>query len=177
MNLDRYLPEHTTDDAIAAMSQYAVKEHTEAHVQDLAQELTAEIHPDDKVSQMAAIMNWIRVNLTYVLDEKEGARLFGTKGDLELVKSPIAVLESKRYDCDCIATFIASLCLALGIQVQFVTVGFTPEHITGPDGFDHVYAEGFDPVTGSWLVLDPVAHPNEAQMTMDTAQKRTWNVG
>lgn len=124
---------------------------------------------------MIAILNWVLVNLEYVMDEKEANRIFGTVGDLEMVKSPRAVLESGRYDCDCGATLIASLLLSLGIPARFVAVGFDPYEETGPDGYDHVYVQGLNEY-GQWVIVDPVAHPNESKMVLDIKQVKIYDV-
>jgi len=176
MKLERYLPEHTTDDTIVVMRYYALKDRSDPIIQDLAHQITSDIHPSDKKSQMMAIMNWILVNMIYIHDEDEGRRLFGTDGDVELVKSPTATLESGRYDCDCIATFIASLMLALGIKPKFIVVGFSPDYMTGPDGYEHVYVTGFDDNSGRWIIIDPVSNPDEKQMILDTKQHKVYDI-
>lgn len=174
--LEKYYPEHNTDDTIRAMIHYATKYYVDKRIQSLAEYLISEIHPSDKTSQMIAILNWIKSNMIYVNDGDEANRMFGTKGDLEMVKSPISTLETKRYDCDCIATFIASLLMALGIKVRLITVAFSPEELTGPDGFEHVYAVGYDDSKGKWIIIDPVSNPNERSMIKDTMQHRVYDV-
>ena len=175
MNLELYRPEHNTDDALRAMRWYARSQYTTPIIQDLAQEISGDIHPGDKTSQMLAVLHWVKANLEYVKDEQEANRLFGTVGDLEMIKSPRAVLESGRYDCDCGATLIASLFLAMGIRTRFVAVGFDPWEVTGPDGYDHVYCQGMNEA-GQWVIVDPVAHPNEQRMVLDIKQVKIYDV-
>lgn len=175
MNLELYKPEHNTDDSLRAMREYARSQYTTRIIQDLASNIVCGINPNDKTSQMLAILHWILTNLEYVKDEQESNRLFGTVGDLELIKSPKAVLESRRYDCDCIATLIAALLLAIGIKARFVAVGFEPYEVTGPDGYDHVYCQGMNE-SGQWVIIDPVAYPNEQRMTLDTKQVKIYDV-
>ena len=176
MNLERYFPNHTTDQAVAAMKHYAVSQYTDPKIQKLAQDITIGINPNDQVSQMLAILHWIMVELKYVSDEEESNRLFGTNGDLEMVKSPKAVLESGRYDCDCGSTLIAALLMSLGIRARFVTVGFASYEETGPDGFEHVYAQGWDEKSRQWIIVDPVSYPNEQQMSLDTKQVKFYDI-
>jgi hypothetical protein len=169
MQVDLDLPEHTTDQAIEGMIHYATKESSEPHVQGLADQITVGIHPGDKRSQMFAILNWVRNNLTYVKDQEESRRLGFGGEDLELIKSPVAVLQTRRYDCDCIATLIASVMLALGIQPQFVVIGFG-------NGPEHVYARGLDDLSGQFVIVDPVSHPHEDQMVLDTQEFQVYDV-
>lgn len=176
VRIEGYIEDHDTDDTLQAMIDYAQSGRLDPKIMDLAEMITAEIHPEDHRSQMIAILNWINANMTFVEDDQEAARLFGTTGDVELVKGPSSVLETRRYDCDCIATFIAALIMSLGIPARFVVVGFSSFEMTGPEGLEHVYAQGYDNATGSWLIIDPVAWPNERQMTLDTCQAKTYDI-
>ena len=176
MRIEGYLSEHTTDDALQAMAHYAKREYTHPKIKGLAHDLVIGINPNDQRSQMIAILNWVKKNLKYVTDEHEAQRLFGTSGDLEMIKSPTAVLRSGRYDCDCVSTLIAAMMLSLGIKVRFVVVGFHEVELTGPDGFEHVYVQGFDEQSSKWLIIDPVSHPSERQMILDTRQSKIYDI-
>lgn len=175
VNLELYKPEHNTDDALRAMRWYARSQYTTHLIQNLAQEISGEINPMNKTSQMLAVLHWVMLNLEYVRDEHEANRLFGTVGDLEMIKSPKAVLETGRYDCDCGSTLISSLFLAMGIKTRFVAVGFEPYEVTGPDGYDHVFCEGMNEY-GEWVIIDPVSHPNEEKMVLDIKQVKKYDV-
>jgi len=160
---------YTTKDVLRVMSSYAHQDFQ--YLRRLAESIVANIHPQDTLSQAIAIRNWILNNLIYVRDHNEAKRLFNLqKPDLELVKSPRAVLESKRYDCDCIAAFIAAIGLALGIKSRFMAVAFHDRKITGPDGYSHVFAQFYDPSGNIWITIDPVSYPNEDQMMNDIRQ-------
>lgn len=176
MKIEGYMPEHTTDDAVAVVIHYAKKDYTNPRIQHLASAITNGIHPADQRSQMIAILNWVKANLKYVFDEDEAARLFGTSGDIEMVKSPIAVLDSGRYDCDCISTLISALLMALGIRPRLVVVGFHAAELTGPDGFEHIYVQGWDENEKKWFIIDPVSHPSEKQMVLDTKQSKFYDL-
>lgn len=183
--LEGYLPagSYSTHDTLAIMAQYAVGDSVNPKIQNLADKITKGIHPADQLSQMLAVRNWILANLLYVTDASEAKRLFRIPdsemehGELEAVKSPEATLKTKRYDCDCGASLIASVLLALGIPVRFMAVSFHPEQVTGPDGFSHVFAQGFDGSTGQWVILDPVSYPNEKQMLREIKQTTVFSVG
>jgi transglutaminase-like putative cysteine protease len=176
MRLEGYQPDHTTEQAVMAMMKYAREQYTHPEVQKAVAEVTNGINPRDRRSLMIATMNWILSKMKYVFDQDESRRLFGTTMDVELVKSPTAVLESKRYDCDCISTLITAIFLALGIPTRIVTVSFHPIEQIGPDGFEHVFVQGFDDVTNSWFVIDPVSHPNETNMIAQVTFSRIYDV-
>ena len=179
MKLEGYIPNRSTyEQVIGVMSHYSKKDSTSDEISDLCISLTEGIHPDDDKSKMISILNWIKSNLTYVYDHIEANRLFGMEPeDIELVKSPKAVLESKRYDCDCIATFISSCLLNLGIPTRFVIVGFDPSvPETEYEGFSHVYAQGYDKNLNDWVIIDPVSHPKEKCMILDTARMRVYPI-
>jgi transglutaminase-like putative cysteine protease len=78
---------------------------------------------------------------------------------VELVKTPMATLETGVGDCDDIATLLAAMVLLCGSEARFVTVGFRRG---GP--FTHVFCEGRDPKTKRWVTLDPVAGPHTPEM-------------
>jgi len=177
MKIEGYIPNRSTyAQVIEVMTRYARKDSTSDKIVDLANRISSLVHPSDNKSKMIATLNWIKTNLSYTYDHLEAMRLFGMDPeDIELVKSPLAVLESGRYDCDCIATFIASIFLYLGVQVRFVIVGFddsAPE--TEYEGYSHVYAQGFDESSGTWVVVDPVSHPDEKCMILDTKRVRVY---
>ena len=176
MKLEGYQANHTTEEAVTAMIRYARQQYMDPQVQKAVNEVTKGIHPSDRRSLMIATMNWILAKMKYVFDQDESRRLFGTTTDVELVKSPTAVLESKRYDCDCISTLISAIFLALGIPTKIVTVSFHDMQQVGPDGYEHVFVQGFDDVTNSWFVIDPVSHPNESNMISQVKFSRIYDV-
>ena len=173
MQIEGYKPagSYTTRDVMQVMQRYAVQDSNAPALRSLANDICVGIEPDDKRSCMIAIRNWIVTNMAYVKDPEEARRLFGIKdeemehGDLEMVKSPLATLESMRYDCDCIASFISAILMNLGIQARLVAVSFQPAHMTGPDEYSHVFAQGYD--GQEWIVIDPVSYPTEKQMLKD----------
>ncbi len=176
-NLEGIIPEgeYTTDDVLNIMQGYAVKDHASDEIQNLAISITSEINPADAKSVMLSIRNWILANMTFVLDTKEAKRMFNIDyPDLEMVKAPLQTLESKRYDCDCVSTLITSMLMALGIPARFMVVSFHPIEVTGPDGYSHVFAQGFD--GRDWMTIDPVSYPNEAQMMRDSKQFKIHEV-
>lgn len=60
-------------------------------------------------------------------------------------------------NCDEYATAIGSACLAVGLPVEVVTVGFQAPSPGRPKIHTHVFVRAQDPRTKKWYVLDPVA--------------------
>jgi len=60
-------------------------------------------------------------------------------------------------NCDEYATAIGSACLAVGLPVEVLTVGFSAPAPGRPKIHTHVFVRAQDPRTKKWYVLDPVA--------------------
>lgn len=176
MKLEKYFSHHTVDDAINAMIYYAKMYKDSPEIKNAIEIILPGVNLQDYPTIFATIRNYIKNTMQYVPDGDE-ARLFGFDGsDLELVKSPKAILESGRYDCDCASTLIASILLSLCIPVRFVIISTLPFSETGPGGWTHVYTEGYDSNEKKWVVIDPVSHPDEKQMILDTKQHKIYNI-
>jgi hypothetical protein len=155
------------------MRTYARKDVAE--VGAIAIPLTRELA--DNKSKMIALRNFVLSNLRYVHDEVEAKSNYNVEHPegVELVKSPLAVLESGTYDCDCAATLIASMLMSIGIVCRFAVVGFYDEAVAGPDAFEHVFVQG-SCEDGSWFTVDPVSYPDERKMLDDTRQYKYYEV-
>jgi len=179
MELSGLIPagQYTTHDVLQVMKQYAQQDSTSDVVKQVAFVISGGVHPTDILSIAVSTRNWILTNMVYVKDHVEANRLFGfQEPDLEMVKSPKVVLESRRYDCDCAATLIASIMLALGIPVRFMAVAFHDHQITGPDAYSHVFAQVYDSLRGVWITIDPVSYPEESEMLNKVKQHLVVNI-
>lgn len=127
----------------------------------LAEKVTAGIEPGDYNSEIYALYSWVRQNVRYAKDPH----------DVELVKSPVKLIETGQGDCDDIACLLASLCMAMGHECRFVVVGIddpNPSHVfcqcavraTSPNGSADGSARG----QKLWVTLDPVADERTAEM-------------
>lgn len=170
---------YSTQDVMAIMADFARNGHTDPKIQNIVFRMTRDLVDD--TSRMLAIRNWILANLTYSKDPPEAKRLFNLSGEhfehgeLEMVKTPSATLETRRYDCDCVATLIAAMLLALGIQARFLAVKF--HNNANDDEFSHVFTQGYDSRTGTWITIDPVSYPHEKQMLLDSRSAKAFPVG
>ena len=98
-------------------------------------------HPDrsDAAIVAAAVHDFVAATVAYASDPHR----------IERIQDVEATLESGAGDCDDMALAIASLLLALNVNVRFVLSG--PDE-AGP--YTHIYVEAQTP--RGWLVLDPV---------------------
>ena len=173
VNREGWTDQQATDAAVKVMIDYAKKDV--GGVTPLVRSFTDDLH--DNKSKMLAIRNWVLQNLKYVKDEVEAKRLYGVEHPegVELVKSPLAVLESGIYDCDCGATLIASMLLAIDINARFIVIGFYDEQFAGSGAFEHVLAQGLLD-SGEWFTIDPVSYPDERRMLEDTRQYKVYEI-
>ena len=99
---------------------------------------------------------------------------------VELVRKPervITELESGKtpsLDCDDMVTFQAALLLALGREVRIITIAFQRAVYKGQVQYSHVYLQAREPRSGQWLVLDPVAAEDTAQMLKRGVEIKIW---
>lgn len=124
----------------------------------LAEMICSGLEPGDYNSEILAIYCWVRQNIRYARDIH----------DVEYVKAPARLLETRQGDCDDIACLLASLCMAMGNECRFLVVGFvpnTPSHV-----FCQVAVRGRPSMDGHtsgeklWVTIDPVADENTAEM-------------
>jgi transglutaminase-like putative cysteine protease len=142
-------PYRGTDHTTGEMRRLALAAQTEWPLRRLVERICRGLTPKAYLSELAALYYFVCRNVRYQRDPLT----------VELVKTPMATLETGVGDCDDIATLLASMVLLCGSQARFVTVGFRRKW-----PFTHVFAEGLDPKTKRWVTLDPVAGPDAAQM-------------
>jgi len=152
----------TLDDTLRVMRVKA--NEAKKTLRPLAEKICAGLEPGDYNSEILAIYAWVRQNMRYARDIH----------DVEYVKAPLRMLETKQGDCDDVACLLASLCMAMGNEVRFLVVGFedkNPSHVFCQVAV-RAQAPGqrtsVDGNTGGapkqWVTVDPVADENTAQM-------------
>lgn len=128
-----------------------------------AESICKDLESGDYNSEIQALYHWVCANIRYAKDIH----------DVEYVKAPQRLLESKQGDCDDMACLLAALCMAMGNECQFLVVGFedhTPSHVFCQVAV-RAQAPGNVSVDGGtggaqkqWVTVDPVACENTAQM-------------
>lgn len=114
----------------------------------LAEEIVRDLWPHDYLSEYAAVLQWVRMNIRYTRDPIV----------IEQVKTPQAILETGTGDCDDMSVIIGTFVGTLGGKARYVAGGFRPGALS------HVWCEAFDPASKKWVVLDPVPGRNVAEM-------------
>lgn len=148
---------HGVVDSLGAMDKMARAGQTHPVVRRYAEEVIRKVYPKDYLSELAAIYYDVCRRIRYTRDPAER----------EYVQHPVVILQNRSADCDDQAVLmraaLGALGLSVGNPVEFVTVGFDKK---APPGrrFTHVFLRAFDAKSGQWVVLDPVAGPNTADM-------------
>ncbi len=130
----------------------------------LAEKICAQLEPGEYNSEILALYAFVRKNVRYARDIH----------DVEYVKAPQRLLESKQGDCDDIACLLAALCMAMGNKCRFLVVGFEdkiPSHVfcqvavrAQAPGRMSVDGNPGSGVPEQWITVDPVADENTPQM-------------
>jgi transglutaminase-like putative cysteine protease len=157
-----HLPAPKAEQTLAWMAKFALRGEATPEIRLLAEKITRKLNSKDYLSEYAAILNWVRVNIRYSRDPRT----------IEQVKLPHVTLQTGTGDCDDLATLIGGLILSLGGSIRFVAGAYRG----GPtrDGQpvpSHVWVEAFDPSSG-WVVLDPV--PGRSVNNMLASLVKRW---
>lgn len=167
-------PYRGTPATIAKMVELSLGERGEQSmvVRRHAEQVVANVRPKDYASELFAIYYWWCAAGRYTRDPLH----------VELLKDPQRLVEdaeSGRLVCDCdeFALGIATDCMVLGAEADFVTVGFKEQLPGMPALFSHVFARAKDPRTGTWWVLDPVAGRNVQRMLKRVKQYKIYKIG
>lgn len=152
-----FAPFRGPDDTLRLMVKLALGDRGERSplVRSMKDHIVRKIQPKDYLGEILAIRNFAAERVRYSNDA----------AGVEQVQDPQRTAEEiNRHgvavgDCDDIATFIGALARQCGRDVEFVVVGFGQ-----PGAYSHVFARVKEPKTGKWIVCDPVAGTDEAQM-------------
>jgi hypothetical protein len=106
-------------------------------------------------SELAMLDHWVRSVFDYRPENEE------------VVRTPERMWEDLERtgrlegDCDDIATFIASILVAMGYSTRFVAIRTNPND---PE-FSHVYVEAWDGL--NWRVFDPTVEPGTVYQSVE----------
>lgn len=160
---------HGSRDTLRAMVSAALGLHGERSslVRSATEEAIGKLFPKAYDSEILSICFWAMQKVRYVNDPMH----------LELVKTPERLVTEIRQrgfargDCDDIACLIATMCLQVGRNAQFVVVGF------GDKGsYSHVFARVQEPRTKKWIVCDPVAGSDVRSMLNKVKTYQIWSL-
>ncbi len=156
-------------DTLKAMVQAAQGDRGERSmlVRSMTEEIVKGLVPKDYLGEIIAIRNWVAEHVRYMNDPLH----------VELVKDPQRLVEEYLErgvaiaDCDEIACLIATMALQIGRLPEYVVAGFG-----APGHYSHVFVRVLEPKSGKWIVCDPVAGTNEAQMLGRVTTYETWSL-
>lgn len=149
---NQMLPPPSPYETMRKMAQAVVKSQFDTELRLSTERLVQNIFPHDYLSEYAAVLNWIRMNIRYLRDPRA----------IEQIKSPRAVVETGNGDCDDMTVLAAAMTAAIGAQVRFVAGAF--QRKDGRPVLAHVWAEVYDPASRAWVILDPVPGRNVGAM-------------
>lgn len=155
------LPAPSPQETLEWMRRLALQAQSSLKMRDLAAAIVRNVWPRDYASEYTALLNWVRRNIRYIRDPRT----------VEQVQTPDATLAILSGDCDDMATLLAALVGHLGGASQFCAGAFK-EH-NGRPVLSHVWCEALEPVTRTWIVLDPVPGQRVHQMLGGTIQRLT----
>jgi transglutaminase-like putative cysteine protease len=110
----------------------------------VASQLVRELPQYDRVGEIRALHGFVRDSIRYTNDPI----------DLELVRTPQAILEMGVGDCDDKSVLLASLLRCIGRPSRYVAI-----ELRGLAGFSHVFVE--TPLGRRWVPLETI-RPVEA---------------
>jgi Transglutaminase-like superfamily len=109
-------------------------------VLEVAGDLVRYLPQYDRVAEVIAIHAFVRDAIRYTSDPL----------DLELIRTPKAILEKRVGDCDDKSTLLACLLRCIGHPSRFVAIAMQPD----PQSYSHVYVE--TPLGKRWIALETI---------------------
>ena len=167
-----------TDQTVAKMLEYALGKEGEQNikVRQWSEQIIRHVAPKDYLSEILALRHWAT---------SPWIRYTNDAAHVEQIKTPYrALLELEQtgatlLDCDDIALLLAALGMSVGREASYVVVGFDSPIVLRPGMppvYTHVFCRMREPRSRTWIVCDPVAGPNEAQMLSRVKQYKIWEV-
>jgi len=132
----------TLQDVVDWMVKFAHQGKSDLRVRRLVEQICEDLEPGDYSSEVYAIYAWVHANIRYMKDPH----------DVEFIKEPHMLLQTRSGDCDDIATLIAAMLMACGNRAVFSLVAFDGEPLPS-----HVFCSAITP-SGTLAILDPVAN-------------------
>jgi|WetSurMetagenome_2_1015567.scaffolds.fasta_scaffold01855_8 hypothetical protein len=120
---------------LAAMVKFRDVYKTHPIIRQLATRLIANLNQKDYEGEAHALFDFVQSRIRYVRD---------TDG-VELVQSPLKILEHASGDCDDKALLLATMLASIGFKTRFRAVGFG-------HGICHVFCEVL--INGEWVSCD-----------------------
>src|SRR5271168_1090320 len=128
-----------TAETLKEMARLAKEGARDAGVIQVASELVRNLGQYDRVGEVCALHAFVRDSIRYTNDPI----------DLELVRTPRAILEMGVGDCDDKSILLACLLRCIGRPSRYVAI-----MMKGQSSFSHVYVE--TPLGKRWIPLETI---------------------
>jgi transglutaminase-like putative cysteine protease len=128
-----------TAQTLKVMKRLAIEGAKDPGVIQVASSLVKNLDQYDRVGEVRALHGFVRDSIRYTNDPI----------DLELVRTPRAILEMGVGDCDDKSILLSSLLRCIGRPARFVAICLSKN-----DGFSHVYVE--TPLGQRWIALETI---------------------
>lgn len=119
-----------------AMRRFVKAGKVNPNIRMLAESIISGIPGKNYRAEASAVHDWVNENIRYTRDIN----------NVEMVKTPELILQTRQGDCDDMATLEATLLETIGHPARFVAVGFDQRN------FSHVYVE--TKLGNKWVASD-----------------------
>lgn len=170
--MDIQVPFRGAPQTVALIKEYALAAQDHPSVRLLAEEIVGGLGSKDYLSEIAAVYYYIASCTRYANDPRT----------VELVRRPERIVAEilrgavPSIDCDDMVVLYAALLLSLGREVRVITIAFDTVKYQGQIQYSHVYLQVKEPRTSRWIVLDPVAAEETAEMLKQGKAIKIWPV-
>ncbi len=108
--------------------------------------ILAPIPAKQTLAELSALLSYVQNEIRYTQDVNE----------VEVLQTPVHLLETRQGDCDDMSTLLATLLEAAGYSAKFVAVGFDRENLSHVlvavrYGADWMPLESTEPVNAGWF--------------------------
>ena len=128
-----------TAETLKVMKRLAREGAKDPGVIQVASELVRDLPQYDRVGEICALHEFVRDSIRYTNDPL----------DIELVRTPRAILEMGVGDCDDKSILLSSLLRCIGRPSRFIAI-----QMKGTNGYSHVYVE--TPMGERWIALETI---------------------
>ena len=166
------LPYRGAASTVVAIRDGVEKSQTDLPTRRLAEDICQGLRSKDYLSEYLSIYHFTDANCRYARDPRT----------VEFVQAPYVVVNElmsghrPQCDCDDLCSFICALIAIMGGRCRACTVAFQNLFYKGERQYSHVFAQAWEPKSGAWLSLDPVAGPKTGSMLARAVAVKFWPI-
>ena len=157
---------------MAVIRDAVLRSQTRAELRQLAELICKDLREKDYLSEALAIYNFVCARTRYMRDPRTA----------EYVRAPHVIAAEllrggrPQLDCDDMAALICGLVAITGGRCRVATLAFRNVFFKGQRQYSHVLAQAWEPRTGAWITLDPVAGPQTREMFARAVAVKFWPI-